>query len=305
MATQPMTDDEKTKEVSTDTLAEEPVDDAVVVNEEPEDNHADLVSQVAQKLGRDEYGDEITETPESQAQDTEETPEGDEKPALSKDLQTRAEKAGLSDELAQRLQESGQLEETLAAFDRTLIERFQAPPEEKAETKEPVEEADKEEYPDLDPEVYDEDIIKRDRYHKERIDLLETQLDSLLQDRQDAFENWFDGVLSELGYDVEDVDKCQSTFKAYKGLCEANGISPEKRDRALAERAHAAMFPEDVKKQTQQETVQRLRDAEGKFLPSSKPKGAPPPKQATPEETHSHLVTSVAAYLKKQGVQTY
>ena len=124
----------------------------------------------------------------------------------------------------------------------------------------------------------------------------------LLQDRQDAFESRFDGVLSELGYDTKDEQKCARTFKAYKGLCEANDVSPEKLDVDLVKRAHAAMYPEDVKKQYQKETINRMRDAEGKFLPPSRTSGEPPQRNMTPEEAHDQLVARVAAYGKKNGI---
>ena len=65
----------------------------------------------------------------------------------------------------------------------------------------------------------------------------------------------------------------------------------------------AAMFPEEVFKQAQKQTVDRLRDAEGKFLSSSRSGGAPPDKAQTEEECHSQLVSNVASYLKKEGVQ--
>ena len=296
----------------------EPVDDATVVDDElqKETSHKELVDKVSKALGRDEWGDEkddakssVTDEPEpvsTAAETKEETPSEpkDEKPALSKDLQSRAEKAGFTTELAERLHQGGQLEETLAAFDRTVAERFQTEKsEEKSDTKEVVEDSGQEEMPELDPDIYDEEIVKRDRYHKSRIDALEGQLEMLLQDRQEAFEGWFDGVLGEMGYDIKDEEKCQRTFKAYKGLCEANDVSPEKRDKAMVERAHAAMFPEEVKKSHQQETINRLRDAEGKFLPSSRPSGSPPQRDMTDAEAHDQLVSNVTSYLKKNGVQ--
>ena len=304
-------------------VVKEPVDDAIVVDDQQkaETSHKELVGKVSKMLGRDEWGDQkddaksgVTDEPDpvSTAAETktEETPtdEKSEVEPVGADLQARAEKAGLTSEQAEKLHQNGLLEETLAAFDRTLVERFQA---EKSEEKKPdvkseEEETDSsktEETPDLDPDIYDEEIVKRDKYHKQRIDSLESQLEMLLQEREDAFEEWFDGVLTEMGYDTKDEEKCQRTFKAYKGLCEANDISPEKRDKALAERAHAAMFPEDVKRKTQTETVKRLRDAEGKFLPPSNPKGAPPQREMTPDESHDALVSNVTSYLKKQGVQ--
>ena len=73
------------------------------------------------------------------------------------------------------------------------------------------------------------------------------------------------------------------------------------------QRAFDVAFIDDLKqrvaKETQQQTVDRLRDSEGRFLPKSTPKGAPPAKPLSEEESHDELVSSVAAYLKKQGVQ--
>lgn len=287
-------------------MSEELQDDAVIVNDEEqqEKSHEELVAKVAKRVGRDEWGDSTEETPGDTPEETNETPSEetpDETPALSDVLQARAEKAGLDKELAERLHQSGQLEATLAAFDRTMVERFQALPEKEIEPKEPI--VTEDELPELDPEIYDEDIVKRDRYYKQRMDQQQELIDQLLQDRQEAFDSWFDEVLTEMGYDINDTEKCQKTFKAYKGLCEANDVSPEKRDKSLAERAHAAMFPEDVKRKTQKETVDRLRDAEGKFLNTSKPKGPPPQKHLTEEDNHDQLVANVASYLKKQGVK--
>ena len=283
-------------------------DDATVVNDElaPEKAHEDLVADVAKLIGRDEYGDDTT----VEATDNETPPEAeqakDEEPALSKEILARAETAGLSKDLAENLHRNGQLEETLAAFDKVFVERFQSQQtEEPKKREEDPPEATTEEVPELDPDIYDEEIIKRDKFHKSRIDALEARLEEVLGDRQAEFDNWFDGELAELGYDVEDTEKCAKTFKAYQGLCEAQGIAPEKRDPEMVKRAHAAMYPNEAKKQEQKQALARERDAEGKFLPSSKPKGAPPAKELTPEESHSELVGNVARYLKKQGVDMY
>lgn len=292
----------------------EPEDDATVVHEEPTPEQAndELVKNVKKLLGKDSDGEPM-ETPEPEAQAEENTPSEaeepqDEKPALSNDLQTRAEKAGIPQDLAERLHQSGQLEETLASFDRALVERIQAKEPEKEtpkrEEKPPKEpEADLPEVPELDPDIYDEEIVRRDAYHKQRIDALEAQLQMLTEQRVAEFEQRFDSVLEEMGYDINDNEKCQKTFKAYEGLCEAMGVSPLSCDKAIAERAHAAMYPEEVAKKQQKQTVDRLRDAEGKFLTSPKPSGTPPAKNATDEEIHDQLVSNVASYLKKQGVE--
>jgi len=289
---------------------ENKVDDATVVHDEDaeEKGHEELVANVTKMLEEPEKkqpGDEPEEETVAEDESTKEEPSKDEPEPLSRELQTRAERAGISKELAERLYQGGHLEETLTALDRKLIESREPDrePEKEPEKSESKSKSPPEDVPDLDPDVYDEAIVKRDAYHKQRIDALEAKLEELLGDRQSQFDQWFDGVLSEMGYDTADEEKCQKTFKAYCGICEASGVSPESRDKGMVERAHAAMFPEDVVKQTQKKTVDRLRDAEGKFLSSSKPRGAPPEKGATPEEIEEQLVSDVTAYLKKQGVQ--
>jgi hypothetical protein len=296
------------------TTATEPEDDATIVHDEAaeEKAHEELVADVAKML--DSAESEPTEQPAEEPGEKETPSEAekpkDEKPAEpSEDLQARAEGAGISKELAQTLHQAGHLEETLAAFDRTLIERFQSKETETTEAKgeapkeAPPKAEDQEDAPELDPDAYDEELVKRDAYHKRRIDALETQVELLLQDRIDAFEKRFESVLTELGYDVADQAKCQKTYKAYCGICEAYDVNPESCDEAMVKRAHAAMFPEEVFKKAQKQTVDRLRDAEGKFLPKSQPRGAPPAKDATEEEVHDKLVSDVTTYLKEQGVQ--
>lgn len=310
-----------------------PVDDAKIVNDGPvvdeEKVHDDLVAGVAKLL--DEAPDESGEPDKSEKPgvspkgvEPEKPPKGEgekeksEEPAnaetsLGKDLQTRAKGAGLSEDLAQQLHETGQLEETLAAFDRGMIEQVQSKEASKEASKEPPKtEGQREKEPPpkdqevpaaLDPEVYDEDLVKRDAYQQSRIDALESQVQGLIEGQQGGFDEWFDGTLKDLGCDTSDDDKCQSVFKAYGAMCDAFGNNPNGRDKAMVERAYAAMYPKDVFKQQQQQTVDRLRDSEGKFLSSSKSKGGPPPKGATDEEVQDQLVSNVGAYLKEQGVQ--
>ena len=92
-------------------------------------------------------------------------------------------------------------------------------------------------------------------------------------------------------------------FRAYQAICLTHDADPNDCNPEWGKRAMAAMFPEEVFKQAQRQTIDRLRDAEGKFLSSSRSKGSPPDKNATPEEVHDQLVSNVTAYLKKQGVQ--
>jgi hypothetical protein len=287
-----------------------PVDDAVVVQDPVEVEEKiteELVEKVTKLVDPEETPDEKSEEPgvEPEATADEGEVEKEEVAEISEQLQSRAKGLGLTDDLAQRLHQSGQLEETLAAFDRRMIDHVQskqepAKDEGQRETQPPPKDQD---VPALDPETYDEAIVKRDEYQTKRIDALEAKLEEVLAERQSGFDEWFDGVLTELGVDTNDNDKCQSVFKAYGAICEAFGTEPGARDRAMAERAYGAMYPQDVFKQKQQKTVDRLRDAQGKFLSKSPAKGGPPPKEATEEEVNEQLLSNVTAYLKEQGVQ--
>lgn len=321
----------------------EPVDDAIVVHDDPvaaeEKAHDKLVADVSKMLGRDEMGEGETETagePEKPADEKpskEKEPKApepkDDEPALDDETLSRAEGAGLSKELAQHLHQTGHLEETLAAFDRKMIERFQS----REETDEPDEPGEKParrdtlplsrrepetndqlgDVPELDPEIYDELVVQRDAYHKRRIDALEHQVTALLQHQQSAFDKRFDGMIEGLGQEglfgkgnivpKDKQDNRGKLFRAYQVVCQLHDVDPSECDPQWGKRAMAAMFPEEVFKQAQKQTVDRLRDAEGKFLSSSRSRGAPPDKGLTEEESHSQLVSNVTSYLKKEGVQ--
>lgn len=310
--------------MSTDVAA--PVDDAVVVHDEPVDEekiHADLVKDVTKLLAKNEQKDESEpgDSPEKTGESPEDPPKGEsekEKPedsaaaekSIGKDLQSRAKEAGLSEALAEKLHQSGQLEETLAAIDRKMIDFVQsrqAPKEDpKGETKEPKDDAKSEsdqEVPALDPELFDEELVKRDAYQQKRIDALEAKLATVLEGQSEGFDEWFDGQLSELGMDTTDNAKCQAVFKTFGAVCDAFGKSPTAKNADMVRRAYTATYPDEVIKQKSQQTVDRLRDASGKFLTPSKTQGGPPTKPKTPEERHDKLVSDVGAYLKKQGVE--
>jgi hypothetical protein len=308
------------------------VHDAVPTSEQRQQIQQDLVSNVTKMLegddaSKDTPGSALRE-PETPASPKKPEADGDEAEAaesepdsaqaLSEDLQARVKVAGLSDELAQQLHQSGQLEETLAAFDRSLIQYVQSKAEPDDEPDTPVTKPDEQQQnkqraedpkssdddiPPLDPELYDEALVKRDAYQQRRIDMLEAKLEALLEQQHDGFDEWFDGALSDLGVDIQDESKCQKVYKAYSAMCDAFGASTNARDTAIVQRAYAAMYPQEVFRQKQQQTVDRLRDAQGKFLTSPRTQGAPPPREATPEEVNDRLVHDVTAYLKDQGVQ--
>jgi len=306
----------------------EPADDAAIVHDEAAEERAndELVAQVAKML--DPSAEQETEQPPGAEPETTADDVGEKKPSekdeeseLGAELLSRAEDAGITKELAERLHQTGHLEETLAAFDRKMIERFQSTDAEekpkRRESKPPQKEPEatdlEDDVPNLDPDIYDEELVKRDAFHKRRIDALEAQLSELLQQRHDDFDERFDGMVEGLGHDSlfgkgQTVSKDKQAnrdklFRAYEAVCMANDVDPHSCNPECGKRALAAMFPEEFFKQAQRQTIDRLRDAEGKFLSSSRSKGAPPSKNASPEEVHEQLVSNVTTYLKKQGVQ--
>ena len=317
------------------TTVTEPEDDAVVVHDEAaeEKAHEDLVADVTKFLKEEEK--QPDEKSEESAGETgegakDEEPSKDEKPdesapaELSQEIQTRAEAAGISEELAKRLHQAGQLEETIAAFDRRMIEHVQAQPDVPKERREqtPPPQDDQEDVPDLDSEAYDKDLwdedahkdlVKRDAHQQRRIGALEAQLADLVQARDAAFDKRFDIAIDKLGHEhlfgkgpaaPEDKQANRDTlFKAYQSMCSMYGVDPHECDPQRVQNAFAAMFPQEVFKKVQRQTLDRLKDAEGKFLSPSKSRGGPPPKGATEEESDAQLVSNVSAYLKEQGVQ--
>jgi len=320
----------------------EPEDDAALVHDEAaeEKAHDELVADMTKLLEKEQPGQKPEESagetgegakdekPSEDAKPKDEKPDDSAPAELSQDIQTRAEAVGISNELAERLHQSGQLEEVVAMSDRRMIEYVQAQskdetkdtPKERREQQPPPQE-DQEDVPDLDQDLWEEDaykdLVKRDVYHQRRIDALGAQVDELLQERHAGFDEWFDGAVNEL--DRNDLfgkgtvlpgDKQgnrDTLFQAYKAVCLVYDVDPNVRDKQMAEFAFKAKFPKEVEKQiekkAQKQTLDRLRDSEGKFLSSSKSKGGPPPKAATDEEAHDQLVSDVTAYLKEQGVQ--
>ena len=301
----------------------EPEDDAVVVDVDPvvaeEKANDELVAEVTKLL------DEQEEAPAGKTGEDEKEKEpskDDETGELSQDLLARAESAGITKELAERLNQGGQLEETLAAFDRKMIDYVQSkdkttdsekpPKSEERREQEPPLTVDQTSMSPLNPDDYDEEIVKRDAYHQQRIDALEARLDEIYGQQQSTFEKRFDSVIDGLKHDglfgkgdsiPDDKQANRDTlFKAYSAVCLAYDVDPTDCKPEWVERALGAMFPKEVFKQAQQQTVDRLRDAQGKFLTKPGSSGGPPPKAASPEEDNEQLVAEVGAYLKEQGV---
>ena len=296
-----------------DEKQEAPVDDAAIVHDDPvaveEQEDSALAKKVA-KLLDPETPDEKSEEPGQEPEATADEGEGEKEVEIDEKLQSRAKQAGLTDEVAKQLHESGQLKEVLTAFNRKMVEYVQSkeePAKEEGKREETPPPKDQEEVPALDPDVYDEAIVKRDQYQTnliseqaKRLEALESQFQQYREEQEGTFDGWMDGVIADLGGNVNDADKCQETWKFYQSLCLFNGANPYSQNRDLAEQAFEATHPEVKAKKT----VDRLRDAEGKFLSSQPSKQAPPAKRPTDDEVHEDLVAKVAGYLKEQNVET-
>lgn len=281
-------------EMPEETIVEEPMTE--------EESDAQLVDKVAKMLHPEDTPAEKAETPAPEAEEPVEDEEETAEPIeFTDELKSRVEQAGLDQELAEQLHKSGQLNGILRAIDKKIVDYVQSQEKSAEEGQREKEPQSKEETPALDPETYDEVIIQRDALHQKRIDALEAKLDALLQDRQSEFDEWFDGVITQLGGDVNNQDDCQAIFRMYGSLCHGFGIDPESKNVGMASRAYEQVHPEKEAKRK----VDRLRDAEGKFLSKSPAKEPPPSRRMTEEESHDALVARVTGYLKEQGVQMY
>jgi len=317
--------------MSTDTIeAPEAVQDDVDMVEDAldrqEKDNAELVGKVERILaGEKAEGEE----PKQEAGGKEDSPaEGaDEGPEeLSQAVKDRAKEAGVSDALVRRLHQTGLLEESLAAFDRQLIEsqRQTRKPAEKPPTEEagPDRLGGDQPPPALDADAYDEELVKRDAFFQKRIDELESQLKQLsglagglAKQRDQRFQDWFSGQVAGLsspdlfGNGLPSEGSPQSRnwdtlLQGYEGFCVARGLDPYDCHPESLRRAYPAMFSEhvfkDAEKTAQRKVVDRLRDAEGRFVNSARPSGRPPAKRlATPEEDEADLLREVQTILDR------
>ena len=318
----------------------EPEDDAVVVTDEARaKNREELVKKVQKVLARppkEKKGK--AKAPKQQAGSdekaaAEEVADTDKPEELSQAVKDRAKEAGISEELAGRLHQSGLLDESLAAFDRLVIERFTASQAEPETTPEPKRDEQKPppavkdqarhgaELEPLDADEYGEELAKRDRIMRGQIAELTAQVQQLTQhagntqDRATAdFEDWFEAEVAGLGNEelfgsgsIESLPQQsplrqnrETLMRAYLGVCQGFRMDPMKRHKQAVERALNAMFSKDIVKQAQRKTVDRLRSAEGQFVSPARSGGEMPEarKAQTPEERRAALVADVASYLK-------
>jgi hypothetical protein len=299
--------------MSTDLLDVEA--DVTVVEDVPSEekqakNREAMIAKVDKILGEKPKKKAETKQP-----DVEETPvEGamDEPVELPQAVKDRAKDAGLSESLAERLHQSGLLEEALATFDRSLIEHTpKREPEKKPEAPQKEEKAKDDAPPPLSAEDYDEALVKRDAFLQGRIVELEAKLDRLSslgegfdRQRDGQFQDWFAKSAAGLNKDLfgdgmpslqsAEYKNRQQLVDGYERICEARGVDPYGCHADLLQRAYPAMFHNEVFKAAQRQTVDRLRSAEGKFVNPPQKSGKPPVKKAkTPEETQTELVGKI------------
>ncbi len=304
--------------------------EAAKAEAEAEKRNADLLKTVGKILGTELTADEKKQEEHSGGDETNSPAEGAEKEPddLSQALKDRASEAGISDDLALRLHQSGLLEEALAAWDRQAIDRIargskkeeqKAPPPKKEEEKAAHNrEGGEEELPPLDAELFDEELVKRDAFYREQISELREQVAKLTKAtegvsrlRANQFQQWFDRQVAglknaklfgdgEIVAGSEHHKNRQTLCDGYERICEARGVDPYECHEDLLKRAYPAMFQEEVFKAAQREVVERLRDAQGRFVQPSKSAGNGPPlkKRQTPEEANDALVRKVEGILK-------
>jgi hypothetical protein len=172
----------------------------------------------------------------------------------------------------------------------------------------------------LDPEEFDPRLVKRDAFLQKQIAELKAQVAELSSvastaksQRDDVFQRWFTEQVSAIdnaalfgnGAFAENSPEHknrQALCDGYERLCVASGIDPYVHNAEMLRRAYPAMFPKEVFKAAQRDTVRRLRDAEGKFLHQARA-GSPPAveRRPTEEESKAKLVKQVEGILKKKG----
>jgi hypothetical protein len=284
---------------STESLAPDPdlEDDGFVVDEiseeEQEARRAELVAKVA-KVVAEPQKKQPGNDDRSAAEGKVETPD-----ELSQAMKDRATEAGIPEGLVPRLLENGLLEETLAAFDRKLIEQAKTgskqdgKPDEKGKAK-----------PDsdggeigLDPDEFDERLVKA-------FSALQAKIDGLAKSEGggDRFQKWFDGEVAKLKNEklFSDAKNRELLRDGYERICEVRGVKPDECHDDLLRRAYPAMFQDEVFKAAQRETVQRLRDAQGRFILPTKASGKPPGKRQLSEgERHDALISKVKTLLNR------
>ena len=238
-----------------------------------------------------------------------ETPGGDDNPVaegdgqkpddLIQELKDRATEAGIPEALAQRLHASGLLEESLAAFDRQAIERAEKGTGKEPETKpksKPAESTAKRDggEVDLDPEEFDERLVAVVRE-------LKAEIASLKSNSNGSVQKWLDTESAKLNPKLFGDEKNRKILReGYERICDARGVDPRDCNPELLKRAYPAMFPDQVFKAAQRETVDRLRGAAGRFIKPTRSSGAPPLRKGmTQEEADSKLMKEVDAILKR------
>lgn len=285
-----------------DEVVDEVVDDAELVEEEAraEEKHEQFVEEVDKLLKKGDTQKTEKSTGEKSHQDESTEDEAQQPDALSQAAKDRASDAGISGDLAERLHQQGLLEEMLAAADRKAIQGLEKKQPQDGEKSDHGDGANDES--SLDPELFDEQLVKRDRAVQSRIERLESMLEKVLGgfDRQSSsqVQSWVRKSSQSLG----ELNAAETTEleDGYRRICEAYGVEPAICDDSMLQRAYAAIFPDKVFKKAQRDTVDRLRNAEGKFLGSKGSSGKPPAKKQSlsEEERHEELVAEVDAYLK-------
>jgi len=275
------------------------VDDAAEVDAEKA--NADLLKKVAKIVdGKPAKKETPGGDDDSAAEGEVKKPDG-----LIQELKDRATEAGIPEALAQRLHESGLLDEALAAFDRQAIERAEkgttgTKPETKPKSK-PAESTAKRDGGEV-ADVYGRFLDDPEEPFDERLVAVVRSLkDEIASLKNGSVQKWLDTEAAKLNPKLFGDEKNRKILReGYERICDARGVDPRDCNPDLLKRAYPAMFHDEVFKAAQRGIVNRLRGAEGRFIKPTRSSGAPPLRKGmTQEEADSKLMKEVDAILKR------
>ena len=304
------------------------VEDQLDSEEVEEREHSRQVAEVERILAKTpetDVGktDEPSGEPKEKSKPAEDSTTPDE---ITQELLDRATFVGFDEDYSKRLHEAGLLEESLVAFAGRLIDSVKPeenpaataddkgakiPPLPNQQQTETGNAGDPKAPPPLDADVYDELLAQRDKYHEDRINQLEAQIAQMqmitgdvVQQKGKQFEGWFDqqidglgnedlfgkGSINDLAADSEQYKHRQKLFHGYARACIAQGIDPQKMEPNAFALAYPFIFKNDVIKTTQRKTIDRIRDAQGRFMnPTRTSSGGPPAKSQQVSEEEAYL----------------
>jgi hypothetical protein len=274
-------------------------DAIVVTDEKQEQDRSALIEKATKILNKDQNGPKD----EKKAADVppKDSDEGKENPVeLSQEEINLAKMSGISESLAVQLHKKGLLEETIASLDLKALSTEESETKPKEKSDKPAEKSGEDNAPELDPELFDETLVKTVTALRDEINALKTQIAGI-NSKTSQIGLW----LSEKSKDIDkfDSEEIKKLENGYSRLCNRYGIDPEGKDSAMLNRAYRILFPDKVKIKDQSAKLAELKKAEGKLInPTKTSSGNVPGKtdtSKTADELDAELKAKVEEYLKK------